>query len=88
MTRYNGESALAKSFLGFPRDRGEEMSEKSEALAQRLDDNRPQNFYNEDYEPDLSWMEKRGEWGMRAKPGKRGLTWTTLRPDHMLRSQP
>ena len=50
------------------------MSERSIALALRIEDNSPENFYNEDYEPDLSWMEKRGEWGMKAKPGKRGLT--------------
>lgn len=31
-------------------------------------------LYGEDYEPDLSWMDKRGEWGMKAQPSKRGLT--------------
>ncbi|MFQ5933327.1 MAG: hypothetical protein ACE5KI_01630 [Dehalococcoidia bacterium] len=31
-------------------------------------------IYGEGYEPDLGWMEKRGEWGIRAEAGKRGLT--------------
>ncbi len=35
---------------------------------------KPTPKYGEDYEPGLEWMEKRGEWGMKAQPGKRGLT--------------
>ncbi len=28
----------------------------------------------QDFELDTSWMDQMGEWGMRAEPGKRGLT--------------
>ena len=30
--------------------------------------------YADDYELDLSWLDTRGEWGIRAEPEKRGLT--------------
>ncbi len=30
--------------------------------------------HEDGYEPDLGWMDRRGEWGMKAQPGKRGLT--------------
>lgn len=30
--------------------------------------------YDENYEPELTWMETKGQWGMRAEPGKHGLT--------------
>jgi len=51
------------------------MSEKPEALAlQLIDESKLKRVYNDEYEPDLGWMEQRGEWGMKAQPGKRGLT--------------
>ncbi len=34
----------------------------------------PELIYDEDYEPDLGWMDQRGEWGIQARGGKRGLT--------------
>lgn len=35
--------------------------------------------YADDYELDLSWLDTRGEWGIRAEPDKRGLPWPTFR---------
>ena len=34
----------------------------------------PGVIYDENYEPQLGWMEDKGQWGMTATPGKRGLT--------------
>src|SRR5262245_47839126 len=31
-----------------------------------------------EYDLDTSWMQKMGEWGTRAEPGKRGLTLAEL----------
>ncbi len=30
--------------------------------------------YADDYDLDLSWLDRRGEWGVRAEPDRRGLT--------------
>ena len=31
-------------------------------------------WHTEGYELDLDWVDRRGEWGIKAQPGKRGLT--------------
>ena len=41
----------------------------------------PGVIYDENYEPQLGWMEDKGQWGMTATPGKRGLTLEDIQID-------
>ena len=41
----------------------------------------PGVIYDENYEPQLGWMESKGQWGMTATPGKRGLTLEDIQMD-------
>ena len=37
--------------------------------------------YDEHYEPKLDWMDSKGQWGMKAEPGKHGLTLEDIQMD-------